>query len=182
MKKKSWLIAALAAASMATIPAQAADNGVYLGASVGYASLNEGFEGEDFDGSATGFKGILGWRFLDWLAVEANYVDFGSMDDDVFGEEVGIDTNGVSLSALAFLPVGPVDLFARVGIIDWSTDIEIDDFEDIEDFGDSGTDFAWGAGVQFRLGSLALRAEYESFDLGGTNVNMVSAGLTWTFF
>ena len=68
-----------------------------------------------FDASATGFKAIAGWRFIDWLAVEANYVDLGSGDDNVLGTRVESDVNGVSLSAVGFVPVGPVDLFARVG-------------------------------------------------------------------
>ena len=52
----------------------------------------------------------------------------------------------------------------------------------------SSTNFAFGAGVQYKLGSLpalgsfALRAEYERFQFGGENPSQVSFGLTWTFF
>jgi hypothetical protein len=73
-----------------------------------------------FDADATGYKVILGWRPLDWLAVEGNYVDLGSGDDDVLGERVESEIDGLTLSAVGFLPVGPVDLFARAGIIDWT--------------------------------------------------------------
>jgi hypothetical protein len=31
-------------------------------------------------------------------------------------------------------------------------------------------------------GPLAIRAEYEYFDSGGTNPGLVSLGITWTFF
>jgi hypothetical protein len=46
-----------------------------------------------------------------------------------------------------------------------------------------GTDFAYGGGVQFRLGSFAIRAEYQGFDLQTVkDANMISLGATWTFF
>ncbi len=176
--------AALAALGFAAGPAHAADNGIYLGASVGQSgvSFDDTVAGEDFDFDVdtTGFKGIVGWRILDALAVEANYVDLGSGDDRVAGTKIESDVNGFSLSAVGFLPVGPVDLFARVGAINWRADFDAPDF----DFGvsDDGTDLTYGVGAQFRAGSLGLRAEYERFDISDADtVDMVSLGVTWTF-
>lgn len=158
-------------------PAVAADNGIYLGASVGQSGVQD--DVIDFDADATGFKGILGWRFLDWLAVEANYVDFGSGSDRILGEKVEVSADGFSLSAVGFLPVGPVDLFARVGVIDWSGDIRSPEF----DRGSAdGTDLTYGLGAQFRVWSLSLRAEYERFELDDADADMISVGVTWTFF
>src|SRR5688572_22320833 len=120
-----------AALGLVAAPAYAADNGIYLGASVGQSGVTfeETVAGEDFefDTDSTGYKAILGWRFLDWLAVEANYVDLGSGDDNVAGTRIETDVNGISLSAVGFLPVGPVDLFARVGAIDWKADVTASD-------------------------------------------------------
>ena len=92
MSNKTMIaLAASAVLSLAATPAFAADNGIYLGASVGQAgvSIDETFEGEnfDFDADSTAFKVIAGWRFLDWLAVEGNYVDLGSGDDTVAQHE-----------------------------------------------------------------------------------------------
>jgi len=158
-------------------PAVAADNGIYLGASVGQSGVQD--DVIDFDADATGFKGILGWRFLDWLAVEANYVDFGSGSDRILGEKVEVSADGFSLSAVGFLPVGPVDLFARVGAIDWSGDIRSPEFGR---GGADGTDLTYGLGAQFRVWSLSLRAEYERFELDDVDADMISVGVTWTFF
>jgi hypothetical protein len=37
-------------------------------------------------------------------------------------------------------------------------------------------------GAQFRVWSLALRAEYERFDISDADeVDMISVGVTWTF-
>ena len=45
-----------------------------------------------------------------------------------------------------------------------------------------GTDLAYGVGVQFRLLSLGIRAEYERFDIDDVDdANMLSIGVTYTF-
>ena len=181
--KNLFVAFAALAAGMAAVPAQSADNGIFLGGSVGAAGVkaDDSFDVSnfDYDAGSTGYKLIAGWRFLEWLAVEADYVDLGSGDDKVQGIELETDINGVSLSALGFLPLGPVDLMARVGAIDWSADLRAPGFGSISD---DGTDFTWGVGAQFRVSSLAIRAEYEQFDIADANtVDMISMGVTWTF-
>jgi hypothetical protein len=172
------------AAGLATAPARAADNGIYLGASLGQSGVEfdeavSGFDAE-FDASSTAFKLIAGWRFIDWLSVEANYVDLGSADDRVLGEKIETDVSGISLSAVGFLPVGPVDLFARVGAINWEADVDVPSL-DIRG-SDDGTDLTYGVGAQFRVWSLSIRGEYEIFDVGDAdNVDLFSVGVTWTF-
>jgi hypothetical protein len=162
---------------LAGLPTGAVDNGIYLGGSVGLSSVQD--DGIDYDADSTGFKLIAGWRFLDWLAVEGNYVDFGSSDDRVLGERVEADIDGVSLSALGFLPIGPVDLFARVGAINWNGDVTS---PTLGRGSDDGTDLTYGVGAQFRVWSLSIRAEYEVFDIDDVDLDMVSLGVTWTFF
>ena len=174
--RKQIIAGFIATLALASLPAVAADNGIYLGASVGQSGLQ--IDDFDYDASATGYKIIAGWRFLDWLAVEGNYVDFGSGDDRVEGTKIETEADGISLSAVGFLPVGPVDLFARVGAVDWSADISS---PGIGSGGDDGTDLTYGVGAQFRVWSLSLRAEYERFDLDRTDADLFSIGVTWTF-
>jgi opacity protein-like surface antigen len=175
--------AILLAAAVALVPAAsalAADNGIYIGGSVGQANveidhIDVGGLREDFDADDTGFKLIAGIRPLDWLGVEASYVNFGKPEDTVNGQKIKVDGDGISAFAVGFLPVGPVDLFAKVGLISWDT--KISGFSD-----DDGTDLAYGAGVQFRVLGLSVRAEYEVFDTDlFDDVNMLSVGLTYTF-
>jgi OOP family OmpA-OmpF porin len=182
--RKTTALAATAALGLLAAPAFAADNGIYLGAGVGQSgvSFNDTIEGQhlDFSVDSTAFKAIAGWRFLDSLAVEANYVDLGSGDDTVAGTKVKTDVSGLSLSAVGFLPIGPVDLFARVGAINWNADVSAPEFS--VKTSDDGTDLTYGVGAQFRVWSLSLRAEYERFDVENADtVDMVSLGVTWTF-
>jgi OOP family OmpA-OmpF porin len=178
MRKAILLAAALLA--LPVLPAVAADNGFYLGASVGQANLNIDdltdnlFEDDDFEGDDLAFKLIAGIRPLDWLGVEAAYVNFGEPEDTVGGTKLKADGDGISAFAVGFLATGPVDLFAKVGLISWDSKIS-------GSFDDDGTDLAYGAGAQFRVLGLSIRAEYEKFDISDVDLDMISVGLTYTF-
>ena len=175
---------ALAALSLglAAGSVHAADNGIYLGGSIGQGGvqLDDAIEGFDYDANSTAYKLIIGWRFLDWLAVEGDYVDLGSGDDTLDGDRFESDVSGVMASVVGFLPVGPVDLFARVGAIAWDAELTgpTPEFSGSDD----GTDLTYGIGAQFRVWSLSLRAEYERFEIEDADtVDLISVGVTWTF-
>ena len=176
--RKAILFAA-ALLTLPVLPAVAADNGFYLGGSVGQANLkiddlSDGISTADFDADDTAFKLIAGIRPLDWLGVEAAYVNFGEPEDTVLGQKLKADGDGISAFAVGFLPTGPVDLFAKVGLISWDSKIG-------GTFDDDGTDLAYGVGAQFRVLGLSIRAEYEKYDISDVDLDMISVGLTYTF-
>ena len=176
--RKAILFAA-ALLTLPVLPAVAADNGSYLGGSVGQANLkiddlSDGISTADFDADDTAFKLIAGMRPLDWLGIEAAYVNFGEPEDTVLGQKLKADGDGISAFAVGFLPTGPVDLFAKVGLISWDSKIG-------GTFDDDGTDLAYGVGAQFRVLGLSIRAEYEKYDISDVDLDMISVGLTYTF-
>ena len=177
MRKAILFAAALLA--LPVLPAVAADNGFYLGGSIGQANLkiedlSNGISTADFNADDTAYKLIAGMRPLDWLGLEAAYVNFGKPEDTVLGEKLKADGDGITAFAVGFLATGPVDLFAKVGLISWDSKIA-------GGFDDSGTDLAYGAGAQFRVLGLSIRAEYEKFDISDVDLDMISVGLTYTF-
>lgn len=179
MRKSVVLMTGLFALSTG---AHAADNGIYIGAGVGQAAIkiDDAIATTDFDGEDLGYKVIVGVRPLDWLAFEANYVNFGNPDDTVGGVKLKSEGDGFTGFAVGLLALGPVDLFAKAGVISWDAELSNPDFGARAK--DDGTDFAYGVGVQFRLLSLGLRAEYERFDIDNIDdANMLSIGLTYTF-
>jgi hypothetical protein len=172
--RKAILATALLLASTATL---AADNGIYLGASLGQANieLDRDTTGLNLDGDDTGFKIIAGIRPLDWFGIEASYVNFGEVKQG----PLAVEGDGITGFGVFFLPVGPVDVFAKGGVISFNTDVK---FQNLGNVRNDGTDFAYGVGVQFRLLSLGVRAEYEMFDIDDVNdANMLSIGVTYTF-
>ena len=112
---------------LASFSSQAVDNGIYLGVGIGQGGvqIDDRIDGEnfDFDASDTAYKLIAGWRFLDWLSVEANYVDLCTADDRIDGVDIEADVSGFSLAALGFLPIGPVDVFAKLGAVNWDAEL-----------------------------------------------------------
>jgi OOP family OmpA-OmpF porin len=134
--------------------AQAADNGFYLGAGISQANTELSFdEFGSGDVDDNGFKLIAGFRPLDFLAVEANYMDLGGDSED----GTSIDSSAITVSALLMAEVGIVDLYARVGAAMWDTEFT--------DLGESVSDDGWtptyGVGVGVHFGSIGVRAEYE---------------------
>jgi hypothetical protein len=171
--RKAILATALLLASTASM---AADNGIYLGASLGDANVDIDQGLAQVDESDTGFKIIAGIRPLDWFGIEASYVNFGEPEQN----GLSVETDGITGFGVFFLPVGPVDVFAKGGVISFDTNLKAKGFGNI--YRDDGTDFAYGVGVQFRLLSLGVRAEYEKFDIDNVkDANMLSIGVTYTF-
>jgi opacity protein-like surface antigen len=169
-------ILATALLGLSSTAAFAADNGIYFGGSLGNANVDIEQAGVRLDGDDTGFKLIAGLRPLDWFGIEANYVNFGEPDQGI----LAADVDGISAFGVFFAPVGPVDLFAKGGIISFDSSIKVDGIGDIRQ--DDGVDLAYGVGAQFRFLSLAVRAEYEIFDIDDAkDVNMLSLGVTYTF-
>jgi len=157
--------------------APAADNGIYIGA--GLTQTDVEIEGLSVDDDDNGFKAIVGFRPLDWLAVEANYVDFGEATTDVGGTEVGFEAKGIDAFVVGIFDFTVIDLFAKVGLVSWDADVSVNG---VEVGSDDGTDLAYGAGIQARFGSIGVRAEYERFDIEDTDTfDVISASVFWTF-
>jgi len=180
MKKLPTILSSLSLAAVLLSAAQSAhavDKGLYLGASIGESDVSitgssvnvPAFSGNDF-----AYKGIIGVRFLDWLAVEGNYVDLGKPDN----AQLKADSNGVSAFVVGYKDVGPVDFFAKAGAINWKSKITSNGVRvDSHD----GTDLAYGVGVQVGVPLLfKIRAEYERYEVD-RGANLLSVGLIWTF-
>jgi hypothetical protein len=180
MNMKFAAVAALGALSLAAIAPQAAaaDNGFYIGAGITQTEFDIDDVGSDsLDDSS--FKIIAGFRPLNWLAVEANYIDLGSIDEDGFE----LDTSAITVSALFLKEFAVIDLFARVGMANWQADTSI---EDLGNFDDDGWEPTFGVGIGAHFGSLGVRAEYEQFsaelfDALDSDISTVSLSFTYTF-
>ncbi len=62
-----------------------ADNGLSVGASLGYANIENDDPAFDFDANDTGYKFFANYSFANYLAFEGGFVDFGEPTDDVLG-------------------------------------------------------------------------------------------------
>jgi opacity protein-like surface antigen len=165
---------------MAAAPnAQAADNGFYLGAGVTKTEFDSG-DVDEFELDDNSFKVIAGFRPLDWLAVELNYVDLGSESQDLGGgESAGLDANALTGSVLLLKEFQIVDIYARAGLAHWKVKASLSG----ESASENGDEFTYGAGVGLHFGSVGVRAEYERFEISDlqTDVSTISLSVTYTF-
>ena len=80
----------------------------------------------------------------------------------------------------------PLDLFAKAGFVVSQAHARVNGIFGAFDDTDNSTDLAWGVGAQFRFDKLAVRAEYEKFNMdvgnGFKSPDMISVGASWTFF
>lgn len=173
------LVLVAAVLILIALPAAAADNGFYIGGSVGQAAVNTGELGEiEIDDEATGYKVFAGVRMLTFLAIEGSYRDLGSVTDDDSGISYDADVTGYDLQAMAMLPLGIADIFAKAGLIEWESEFSGPGGSVSRD----GNDPVYGAGFQFRFSSFAVRGEIEYFDIESTDeFYMYSIGASYTF-
>ena len=178
----------LVLASLVPAVGWSADNGIYIGGSLATPSSDLDWStdhGPEDEG--IGFKAIVGARPLDWLAIEANYVDLGETSVPLLAgvcpgfpcpDEETFDAQALSVSVLGMLALPLVDLYARLGTTRWETQRQVRFGAEQER---EGSDATYGVGVQGRIGSFALRVEYERFDFDRDDVDTLSLGFTYTF-
>ncbi len=168
------------ALTCASLDAQAADTGLYLGAGVGAYTLD--IDDTDFDDNSTVAQAIVGFQLGNFLAVEGSYQKLFDVEDDVLGSEVELDADAWSLALRPMIPVTPlVDVYGKVGYAWYEVEAqtEIFGFSFSED--DSDSAFTWGAGVDVNLGKLSIRGEVSRIEIDDTDLNLVSAALLYHF-
>lgn len=180
MKKLKVLVFGLAILLISGVATAGQESGLYVGGSLGQASLDFSIGNVKFDDDDTGYKLFAGYNFgviplLD-LAVEGSYVDFGKASSiEILNTNIGV--TAWDLYGLACLNLGPVGVFGKVGEVWWDSKSSV--LKGI--FDKSGSDIAYGIGARFQLGSLGIRAEYEIFDIDFVDVGYLSVGASWTF-
>jgi opacity protein-like surface antigen len=156
--------------------AHAADHGFYLGAALGQSETRLRQSSINLKDTNAGYALIAGIRPIDPLAVELQYVDFGSASDG--GAEADSKAGAGFLVGYLPLPLPLLDVYGKVGAAAWKVDAS----NPLVSLRDSGSSFAWGAGAGLHFGSLGLRLEYQKFNHSGNrNLDLLSLGATWTF-
>jgi OOP family OmpA-OmpF porin len=181
MNKTAKYASALVALAALGISTTTSAQGMYVGGSILQSRFDSGnFDVEDVDDEDTSWKVMFGIRPTPYFAMEAGYLNFGESTAPAASVGGPFEAKAEAFSAfgVGFLPVGPVELFAKAGAarIDAKGNVGAVFFNDEE------IEFAYGAGAQLRFGALGLRAEYEKFDTDVIgDLDIISLGVTFTF-
>lgn len=180
-------IVAIALMALGSAPVLAEnDSGLYIGAGVGQFNvevdnLDEAQDTvESFDSDDTTFKVFAGYRFNQFIGVELDYIDLGSPEDTVNDLRVKAEINGVAPYLIGTVPLGPIELFAKVGY--YFYDIQIDT-ESVRALDESDEDLVYGAGLGITLFEhLHARLEYEIIDVSDVDdANALWLSGAWRF-
>lgn len=155
--------------------------------------LNSSASIRSVDDEDQGYKVLVGWRPLRWLAVEASHADLGGASSNTSvvcvaavgfpcPTDLSAEVRSTQLAALGLWPVGSFDLFARLGANYWDADAKIADGPvTIVRASDNDVDVVYGTGAQYRYQRLALRLEYEHIEFDASDADAVSLGVTYSF-
>lgn len=171
-----FMFASVSAGAQMTSGGAGAPN-FYLGAGAGVADFKDNVEVEDLgdvriSDDDTAYKFYGGYRATPNFGIEGGYRNFGEAEAGPFS----VETDGWDVSAVAFLPLGPVDLFAKGGVFFWDTE-GTGGIPDAD-----GEDLTYGLGGQLNLGSLFLRLESEWFDMDfPEDTQMITGSVGWSF-
>jgi len=154
------------------------ERGFYAGAGVGQFNVkindiddaDEAIERLDDDDAA--WKIFAGYRFNPYIAVEAAYIDFGRPKSRFRASgssgDFKVSLDGFAPYLIGSLPLGPVELFAKVGYYyyDVKTSIDVDNLGgNVFRSSKSDQDFLYGAGVGMTFfDHLHARLEYEKIE------------------
>lgn len=161
-----------------------------------------------FDGTESAFQAMFGIRALSFLGAEVTYMDLGQHSIRGPGQPLPgipgsavtneqVSQKGEAAFALLYLPVPIIDLYVKAGVSRITTDMRatyalsgvgscpaanpdcaiVTAGHSLSDVG-----FAFGAGVQWKLGPWAVRGEYERFDAAGANPSLLSIGMIYWIF
>jgi hypothetical protein len=158
---------------------QSAAAGVYFGAAGGESRFEQTISGYSFRNDATAWSVHAGFSMFKFFGLEAEYADLGKADDSVSGVRLESDVTSYALFAVGTLPLGPVDLYGKVGMARWNADGTISDGTLTASTNADGTDPAWSAGVAWRFAPLvSLRFEYGRIKPGGdTKIQLATVGI-----
>lgn len=157
-----------------------ADNerGFYAGAGVGQFNvkiddIDDAYGAiERLDDDDAAWKLFAGYRFNPYFALEAAYIDFGKpksrFNASGSSGDFKVSLDGFAPYLIGSLPLGPVELFAKVGYYyyDVKTSVDVDDLGgNVFRSSNSDHDLLYGAGVGMTFfDHLHARLEYEKID------------------
>jgi hypothetical protein len=163
-----------------------ADNGFfYIGAGVSHNDVSSITELGNFaDIRGGSWKAFAGVRPINLFAGEVDYFDLGSGNSSLPSGSVHSDGNALAGYVVGFLPIPlpVVDIFGKVGAARWKLNGNVNSLISPASFSNSGTEFAWGIGVQAHINMFGARLEYENFNIpntDGAKVASLSAFLNW---
>ena len=195
--------------ALSAVPAARADLlGAYVGAAAGQGRIDTGnlaapppaTSPGSFTEDHSAYKLLAGVRAIAIAGAEIEYLDLGhpsrSFSSPSLIGSADVKMRGGAAFGMLYLPVPVVDVFVKGGLARLQATTSVNAV--LPGVGTcpvgnpncarvtlqnttTNTTFAAGAGVQMKLGPVAVRAEYERFSAAGGHPGLASVGALWNF-
>ena len=170
-------VGSLACSSAFAQSADQNDSGFYIGGGVGQFNVKiDDVDQTDeaiqrLDDSDTSWKAFVGWRMNPYFALDLAYIDFGRPSQRATtasgsGGDFSAHLSGFAPSVYGTIPLGPVELFGKIGYYFYDVDAKVDlDNGPGFDSSSSDEDLLYGGGIGMTFFQhLNARLEYERID------------------
>lgn len=150
-----------------------AESEIYGGIGVGYSTFK--IDSLDFEGSAYATREFLGLRYGKYLGLEAGYINFGTVKDQVVTQQGqptlvdSVQTWGYNLSLIGHYPLDEeLAAFGKLGMIRWDSEATLSTVP--LSTKTNGDDLIWGFGLDYRgSGRIHVRVEAEFVNIEFAN-------------
>jgi len=177
-----------AALVLVAFAANAQDDGIQFG--VGVAASFSDYKGDSsfpVDDSGVGLQLYGQVQVNKWFGVEAGYYNSGDFATDLAPTEDGGETelrfSGFNLAAVGIIPIGEIDLFAKVGMFDYDIDANVQLGSTVLP-GSLGhaTGLALGAGATVNVSErIGIRTVFDWYDIDNADLWALSLGVELRF-
>lgn len=153
--------------------------GFYAGAGFGLTQIEDEDQGLSFKDNPLGWRLLAGYDFNENFGVEGSYINSGTAEDVVLGENVEAELSAFTLSVVGLLPISDsTELFGKIGFYSGEQEITVQGFTLDED--EDGATV--GAGLRFRTSeALAIRGEFDWYDTDLDTLWSVGIGFQYSF-
>ena len=191
MRTRLWYVASL----VLLLPASGQAQGFYLGGGLAQFAYEERgrVAGQDYHlerQTDWGWKAYGGYRINRYLGLEVAYADLGEPSGDV---ELGGSPSAYEAEVAAtawfgylvgYIPIGPVELVPKLGVADWDSTLTLTNTNsgNVTKTDNSGKDQAVSLGLQYTAYRWAVRADWETVELGlDATANVYNLGAHYRF-
>ena len=189
MKQGKWLVVVGLLAAAAASPAAAQ---LYAGGSLGYSQFKDicQLANVPCDDKDTAWRAFGGYQVNQYFALELGFGDLGAATGSGGAGSFSIEVKQAwDLSAMISLPVSTrLSGLLRLGAyrVRTTVDQQGPTFGSLHE-ADTNSGFTYGAGAEYSLGKLGLRAEWQRYDNAATgtlaedDIDVLSVGLLFRF-
>ena len=153
--------------------------GFYAGAGLGIVQIEDEDQGISFEDSPMGWRLIAGFDVNENFAVEGNYINSGTAEDTVLGENVEAELSAFVVSFVGLMPISDTaKLVAKLGYYTGEEEVTVFGITLDED----ADGFAAGAGVRFDMANnFSIRGDFDWYDTDLDTLWSIGVGFQYSF-